>query len=81
MQRDKNARIALIGRPIEVVRSSNPGAAGMRGKAIDETRNTITIETEKGTKTIIKDQSEIKTREKTINGKMLIGRTHERIKQ
>ena len=80
-KRDKNARIGLIGRLIEVVKSSNPGVAGIRGKTIDETRNTIKIETEKGTKTIIKDQVEIRTQEKTINGKMLTGRIHERIKQ
>ncbi|MBW2965407.1 ribonuclease P protein subunit, partial [Candidatus Woesearchaeota archaeon] len=39
----KSARFALIGQTLEVLESSNPSLKGLRGQAIDETRNTITI--------------------------------------
>lgn len=77
----KSARIALIGAVLEVVDSKNPAFAGLSGQVVDETKNTIKIRTEKGTKTIIKDQVTIKIQNKTIEGKKLLGRIEARLKQ
>lgn len=43
-----------IGLNIEVVNSPNPCEVGIRGKVVDETKNTLKIMTEKGLKTVIK---------------------------
>lgn len=71
----------MIGQTLEVLESSNPSLKGLRGQAIDETRNTITIKNSKGTKKIIKDQAVLKINDIKIDGKQLIGRIQERIKQ
>jgi ribonuclease P protein subunit POP4 len=81
MQRKRPARLALIGEEAAVISADNKSLIGIRGKVTDETRNTITIETEKGSKKIIKEQVTIKINEKTIEGKDIQGRTETRIKQ
>lgn len=43
-----------IGLRIEVVKSTNPCEVGIRGRVVDETKNTLKIITEKGLKTIAK---------------------------
>ncbi len=43
-----------IGLNVEVVNSPNPCEVGIRGKVVDETKNTLKIMTEKGLKTVIK---------------------------
>jgi ribonuclease P protein subunit POP4 len=45
-------RHELIGLPVEVVRASNPAQQGIAGCIVDETRNTVVIETPRGTKRI-----------------------------
>jgi ribonuclease P protein subunit POP4 len=77
----KSAKIALIGELLEVVSSRNPLLKGLRGKVVDETRNTLKIQTTGGTKTLIKNQVVIKIENKTINGETLSGRIEERLKQ
>ena len=77
----KSAKIALIGETLEVTDSRNRMFTGMRGKVVDETRNTLTIMTEKGTKRVIKDQVILKVGNRTIEGKKLSGRIEARIKQ
>ncbi|NLA39619.1 MAG: ribonuclease P protein component 1 [Methanomicrobiales archaeon] len=47
-------RHELIGLDVLVVRASNPGHAGVSGRIIDETRNTLVIRTERGEKRIPK---------------------------
>jgi len=80
-KKGKSAKTALIGELIEVVEAKNPSLTGIRGKTIDETRNTIIIDTEDGAKTLIKDKITIKINGKTIHGEKLTGRTEERIKK
>ena len=80
-KKPKPARIAIIGEPIEVVEAKNLSLNGIRGQVVDETKNTIIIKTDKGTKTMVKDQITIKINNKTINGKKLSGRIEMRIKQ
>jgi ribonuclease P protein subunit POP4 len=77
----KTERMVVIGKLIRIEDAANRSLIGINGKIIDETKNTITIQTTKGTKKIIKDQATIMINNKTINGKTLIGRTEARIKQ
>ncbi len=43
-----------IGLNVEVVNSTNQSEVGIKGKVVDETKNTLKILTEKGLKTVIK---------------------------
>ncbi len=78
-------RHELIGSEIEIISSSNPNLKGIKGKIIDETKNMLIIETEKGVKKIIKNQIKMKlnTQRKIIEveGKKIVGRPEERIKK
>ncbi len=47
-------RHELIGLDVLVARASNPGHAGVSGRIIDETRNTLVIQTGSGEKRIPK---------------------------
>jgi ribonuclease P protein subunit POP4 len=47
-------RHELIGLPVEVVHASNPAQQGIAGRIVDETRNTVVIETPRGMKRIEK---------------------------
>jgi ribonuclease P protein subunit POP4 len=75
------ARIALVGEMLEVMDSGNPSLVGLKGEIIDETKNTIKIQTNKTIKTIPKDQVTIKVKNKPIDGKRISGRIETRIKQ
>lgn len=84
-KKTKTARAAIIGEQIEVTDADNPTLKGLKGTATDETKNTITIKTENGYKKLVKDQITItikdqEQKQKTINGKQLVGRTEARIK-
>ena len=78
-------KVELIGLDIEVVDSRNPHLKGLRGKIIDETRNTLTIEHNSATKRLIKDQitfvTLINNRKVMINGALLVARPEERLKK
>jgi ribonuclease P protein subunit POP4 len=68
---EKNLRKGeLIGRNIEITGSKNKSTSGLEGKIINETKNTITIKTKKGKKTIIKSQITFKMKN---NGSTIIG--------
>ena len=51
---------SLIGKDIEIISSKNKSLFGLKGRVIDETKNTIRIETRNKIKTIIKTQVKIK---------------------
>ena len=73
----------LIGATIEVVHANNKTLVGKKGKVLDETKNTITINTkEKILKTHItfKIHKDNKYEEKIINGKTITKRPYERIR-
>lgn len=78
-------RRELIGLDIEIVKAKNQSLIGLKGKIIDETKNTLIIEHKNKTKKLLKDQItiNIKFPKKTIqvNGKLLLGRSEERIKK
>lgn len=70
-------RHELIGKKAIVTIHNNSFA----GTIIDETKNTLIIETSVGRKTIIKNNSKIQIEDRTIEGKDLIKRPEERIKR
>lgn len=70
----------LIGSVIEVVGSKNKTLLGLKGKIIDETKNTITIKNGK-TKKLMKSHVQIKINNKIIEGKSLQKRPEDRIKK
>lgn len=75
----------LIGAMIEILQATNMRLQGKKGKVIDETKNTITIETEKGEKKILKSGIVIKVmeekgKEKIMGKDELLKRPYERFK-
>jgi ribonuclease P protein subunit POP4 len=48
------ARHELIGLTVEVAKSTDIGLAGLSGKIVDETRNMLLVETERGQKSVPK---------------------------
>ncbi len=74
----------LIGLDIRVVRSSSD-LAGLEGRVVDETKNTITIETQKGEKKVQKKHSSFEFKipdgTVTIEGERLLFRPEDRIKR
>ncbi|MEM3153611.1 MAG: ribonuclease P protein subunit, partial [Candidatus Bathyarchaeia archaeon] len=50
-------RYEFIGTEVKVARSTHSGYVGLRGKVIDETRNTFTILHDGKRKIVIKDSS------------------------
>lgn len=77
-------RHELIGKQAEVHDATNKANVGIKGKIVDETHSTITLNTEKGEKRLIKSEItidiEIDGRKVRVDGKLLEGRAEERIK-
>jgi len=74
----------LIGTKIRVVDATNKSLIGLEGKVIDETRNTILIESEHKEINLIKKQITMEFKYKDqkirINGKILVARPEDRLK-
>ena len=71
----------IIGKIAEVIEAKNRSLIGIKGKIIDETKNTITIEAEKTKKKIIKTQVILKIDNNIVEGKKLAKRMEERLGQ
>lgn len=75
----------LIGLDCDVVNSKNKDTIGIKGKIVDETMKTLSIETEKGVKKIFKQGTEFKVdlngKKVIIEGDCLISRPEDRIKK
>jgi ribonuclease P protein subunit POP4 len=76
----KKWRNILIGEEAEITQSGNKTLVGIKGKIINETKETLTIKTTEGTKKTIKNTITIRINGQEISGKTLIGRQEERIK-
>ncbi len=79
-------RHELVGLPVKIVKSTNPVNVGIEGKVVDESRNTITVETSKGSKNFVKDQCTFSFRLPSgdrviVDGRVLIARPEDRIKK
>ncbi len=76
-------RHELIGLTITIIKAKNKSLVGLRGKIIDETQNTINIQTANSIKKIIKNKITMKTKinqkEIVLEGQDIIGKPHERI--
>lgn len=74
----------LIGATIEVVESSNISLVGKKGKIIDETKNTITIQTKNKKEKILKNVITCKIKkddeEHIIDCRTMTKRMYDRIK-
>ncbi len=74
----------LIGLRAKVVDSKNKANIGIKGKIIDETKNTIIIESKGEKKRLFKNNITIDVQVDKkivrINGKLLLGRPKERVK-
>ena len=76
----------IIGLTVKVEDSKNPSQKGLWGKVIDETRNTLVLETSQGEKTLMKDECvfvfELPEGEHVrVDGKLLAGRSEDRTKK
>ncbi|MDZ4171067.1 MAG: ribonuclease P protein component 1 [Methanobacteriaceae archaeon] len=80
-------RHELIGLNVEIIESSHEGIIGIKGKVIDETRNTIRVEVNDGNESIIAKNVAIfhfqtpKGEIVEIDGKILVSRPEDRIKK
>ena len=76
-------RHELIGLDVVVSESLNPLSIGIQGKVIDETQQTITIQTKKGNKKILKRLStfvfNVKDKKVEVKGSVIAKRPWERI--
>ncbi|OED29789.1 ribonuclease P protein component 1 [Methanosphaera sp. WGK6] len=79
-------RHELIGLPVEVIDSNHNDFIGIKGKIIDETRNTITVDTGLDEKQLPKENVTILLtlpgdKKVSIEGKVIIARPEDRIKK
>ncbi|XRP97545.1 ribonuclease P protein component 1 [Methanocaldococcus sp. 16A] len=79
-------RHELIGLRVEIVDAKNKAMIGIKGRVVDETRNTLVIEKENGKEvTIPKDIAvflfELNECKVKVDGRLLIGRPEERLKK
>jgi len=85
MKRRNILKYELIGIEAEVVDARNKANIGIKGMVIDETKNTLVIETEKGKKRVIKQNAVFEFRfgkqRVRIDGRLLVGRPEERLKR
>ena len=70
----------LIGATVEIVAATNKTMKGKKGRVIDETKNTITIEANNKQIKVIKNTITLKIDEKIIEGKTITKRSYERTK-
>jgi ribonuclease P protein subunit POP4 len=80
-------RHELINLEVEVVKSTDPTQKGLKGRVIDETYNTLKIETKDGKEKIIPKANSVfiftlpnKTKVE-VEGKLLVSRPEDRIKK
>jgi len=78
-------RHELIGLKVEIVKSSNRFQVGLNGLVVDETKNLLTIETEKGIKKIQKKGTDFmfiipSGKKVKVSGTLITKRPEERVK-
>ncbi len=71
----------LIGLKVKVIDADNKSQISIEGKIIDETRNTIKVQTTTEIKQLMKNNITLMINDQKINGKNLVGRPEERIKK
>ena len=75
----------LIGLETEIVESKNKSSVGIKGKIVDETKNTLTIKTKISEKKAIKKDCKFNIRVGSqnivVDGKLLVGSPEKRTKK
>lgn len=74
-------RTEIIGEHARILDSKNKSAIGIEGTIIDETRNMITIRTDRGEKKLVKQHHTFTVTGKAITGQRLLGGPEERLKR
>jgi ribonuclease P protein subunit POP4 len=79
-------RSEFIGLDAKIAKSTNPSIMQMKGRVLDETRNTVVILHDGKEKTIVKDTSvfHFTLHDGTvveIDGRLLVGRPEDRVKK
>ncbi len=79
-------RHELIGLKLKIGKSTDSTQKGLSGKVIDETYNTLRIETKGGEKTVIKENCVFiftlpNNQKVEVDGKLLVSRPEDRIKK
>ena len=82
MKKSKQFPFELIGRKVIVVESTNKPLEGLKGEIVDETKETITLQTDKARKMLLKKSLVSLKLEngQIIGGKEISKRPEERIK-
>lgn len=75
-----NLNQEFIGLEAEVIDSKNKSLIGVKGKIVDETKETFKIEAKNKIIIIIKKMATLKINNEKFNGIDLVGRTEERLK-
>ncbi len=73
--------IAILGKKVEIIQSSNRYDVGIKGIVIEDTKNTIKVRTENKVKILPKKNITLIINDKKIDGNLLIGKEEERIKR
>lgn len=85
MNQKKIKKLEFIGLQLEVVEAKNKSLIGLKGKIINETQKTFTIQTTQGEKMLLKNQitftTKINNKKVRIVGKVLAKRPEERLKK
>ncbi len=71
----------LIGKEVVVKTATNASLIGIQGKIVNETLNTIVVETCNGCKTVVKDTSKFLINGIEVCGREIAKRPFERLKQ
>ena len=71
----------LVGSQIEIVDSKNKSLVGKKGEIIDETKNTLTIQTKRKKIKVLKAHITIMINNQKIQGKSLVSRPEDRLKK
>ncbi len=79
-------RHELISLSVKIIKSTDPTQKGLSGKVIDESYNTLKIETKKGEKIVVKENCvfvfTLPDKQKVeVDGKLLVSRPEDRIKK
>lgn len=79
---DDNYSDEFIGSEIEIIKSKNKDMEGIKGKVIDETKNSLTIINDKNQeKKLLKKGSVFRICGKEIQGEKILRRPEERVKK
>lgn len=85
MSQNEYIKAELIGLDIEIVDAKNKSLVGLKGRIVDETKNTFIIEIDSKEKKLLKDQITLiinfEKEKVKAEGKLFLGRPEERIKK